>query len=232
MSATPARPGLRPGRRPGFSLDDIAEAALAVGFRNLTMSSVADRLGVKHSSLYRRVPSRDDLVIAAMDLAVQRADWPVPGKDWRAYLEETAHVIWGLLAAHPGMAGLIHDLPRTPPSVTRIFYATAHELTGMGFTPRDAVLVVDTLTDLATDVYTGWERLVRERDTASGERTTGIDQMRESWSGEHAAPEAAPFAAVLGAVIDGDPYDWFRSKLALFLDGAATRLPRSGPGED
>lgn len=225
MSATPARPGLRPGRRPSFSLGDIAEAALAVGFHDLTMASVADRLGVKHSSLYRRVPSRDDLVIAAMDLAVRRADWPQAGSDWRAYLEETADVVWDLFAANPGMAGLIRDLPRTPPSVTRVFYATARELAGFGFGPQDAVLVVDTLTDLAADVYVGWERMSRERMTASGGRTTGIEQMRESWSGEHAVPEAVPFAAVLRTIIDGDPHDWFRDKLALFLDGAATRLP-------
>ncbi|GAA0992959.1 hypothetical protein GCM10009555_082830 [Acrocarpospora macrocephala] len=218
---TTPRPSPRPGRRPSFSLDDIAEAALAVGFRDLTMTSVADRLGVRHSSLYRRVPSRDDLVIAAMDLAVQRADWPRPGADWRAYLEETADVVWGVFAAYPGMADLIRDLPRTPPSVTRVFYRTARALTEFGFGDDDAVLVVDTLTDLAADVYAGWERLVRVRD---GDPLTARDRLRASWAAEQADPGAAAFAVVVRQIIDGDPHEWFRRKLALVLDGAAGRL--------
>ncbi|GIH23371.1 hypothetical protein Aph01nite_16810 [Acrocarpospora phusangensis] len=220
MSTPPLRPGPRPGRRPSFSLDDIAEAALAVGFRDLTMVSVAARLGVRHSSLYRRVSGRDELVVAAMDLAVQRACWPGPGADWRAYLEETADVVWGLFAAHPGMAEAIRDLPRTPPSVTRVFYGTAHALTRFGFEGDDAVLVVDTFVDLAADVYAAGERLVRVRDE---DGLTARDLMRASWEAGPAEPDAA-FAAVVRQAIDGEPYDWFRKKLALVLDGAASRL--------
>ncbi|WP_436756684.1 TetR/AcrR family transcriptional regulator [Streptosporangium sp. V21-05] len=236
MSAVPAHSGPRRGRKPTFSLLDVAEATLAVGFRDLTMNAVADRLGVKHSSLYRRVPSRDALVTAAMDLAVRRADWPEAGDDWRAYLESTADVVWGIFAAHPGMADRIRDLERTPPAITHAFYATVRELTVFGFPPGLAVLAVDTVTDLAADVYVGWERLSgsrpggkrEEREEREGqqerEEPTRRDLLRETWAGEGVAPDMAPFAGIVRDIIEGDPHDWFRAKLALFLDGVRARL--------
>ncbi|MFF3437121.1 TetR/AcrR family transcriptional regulator [Streptosporangium sp. NPDC002721] len=257
MSAVPARSGPRRGRKPTFSLHDVAEATLAVGFRDLTMNAVADRLGVKHSSLYRRVPSRDALVTAAMDLAVRRADWPEAGDDWRAYLESTADAVWGIFAAHPGMAEQIRDLERTPPAITHAFYATVRELTRFGFPPGLAVLAVDTVTDLAADVYVGWERLsgtrpgearpgeVRPGEVRPGEArkereergpreerearevSTRRDLLREAWAGEDLAPDTAPFAEIVRDIIEGDPHDWFRAKLALFLDGVRARLDHS-----
>ncbi|MEV5413019.1 helix-turn-helix domain-containing protein [Thermopolyspora sp. NPDC052614] len=213
------RPGRRPGRRPGFSVDDIAQAALAVGFDNLTMTAVAERLGVKHSSLYRRIRGRDELVTAAMDRAVRQVDWPRPDGDWRRYLERTADAIWNLFTTYPGMATQIRELPRTPPSVTRLFYATVVELTRHGFDDESAVLIVDTVVDLAADVYLGGERLSGDHAADDAVRL----RLRESWAGEPSDASAARFAPIIAGIIEGDHREWFHRKLALVLDGAETR---------
>lgn len=220
MTAVPAhpRPGRRPGRRPGFSLDDIARAALAVGFRNLTMTAVAERLGVKHSSLYRRIRGRDELVAVAIDRAIRDADWPPPEDGWRRYLERTADVIWDLFAKYPGMATVVRDLPRTPPSALRLFYTMAGELTRHGFSPETAVLVANTVIDMAADVYLGWERLSPQTDA---DPSTARALLRERWAAEPADDAVtARLAAAVAEVIEGSPREWFHRKLALFLDGA------------
>jgi AcrR family transcriptional regulator len=67
----PRRPG-RPRRRV-LSRDAIADAVIEVGFENLTLVAVAERLGVTHASLYGNVTDRDDLVIAAADRLIAGA---------------------------------------------------------------------------------------------------------------------------------------------------------------
>ncbi|WP_433046732.1 TetR/AcrR family transcriptional regulator [Dactylosporangium sp. CS-033363] len=207
----PLRDPRPPGRPPTISADDIARAALEVGFHALTMATVAQRLGVKHTSLYRHVRNRDALLVAAMDLAVRSADWPSPGPAWRPYTEAVAGRVWELFARYPGMASTIRTVSHTPPAVTDVFYRTARHLASLGFSDADAVLVVDTLTDLAADTYTGWERMTAAQHS----------NLREVWSTSQDA-----YAPIVRTIIDSDPRDWFEAKLALLLDGAATRFTR------
>ena len=183
------------------------------------MTTVAERLGVKHQSLYRHVRGREALVIAAMDMAVRAVEWPRPQGRWRPYLEGVAAEIWGLFARHPGMAGEVRAVSRTPAAVTEVFYTTAAELARLGFTDGDAVLIVDTIADLAADSYLGWERLTRPR---RGGPVT-LDLLRETWAGDHQQPAARPYAVVIREILDGEPRLWFDRKLALVLDGAAAR---------
>ncbi|MFE3962165.1 TetR/AcrR family transcriptional regulator, partial [Streptomyces cyaneofuscatus] len=72
MKPTPGRPGRRPGRAPSLTRDAVADAALAEGVAVFSMPGVAARLGVSHSTLYRYVDSRDDLVRAAVGRAPAR----------------------------------------------------------------------------------------------------------------------------------------------------------------
>ncbi|POC78525.1 TetR family transcriptional regulator, partial [Vibrio vulnificus] len=57
------------------------------------MSTVASSLGVKHSSLYRHVGSRDDLVTLAIGLLAWEANWPEPNEGWRRYVEQLTDVM-------------------------------------------------------------------------------------------------------------------------------------------
>jgi hypothetical protein len=49
------------GRPPGLTLEQITDAALADGIATSTMPSIARRLGVAHSGLYRYVNSNEEI---------------------------------------------------------------------------------------------------------------------------------------------------------------------------
>lgn len=83
MSASadnPTRPRGRP-RDPGVD-EDILEAALGLltegGFEKLSMEAVATRAGVAKATIYRRYPSKVDLIVA-MCQAFAPPEQPLPG---------------------------------------------------------------------------------------------------------------------------------------------------------
>src|SRR5688500_1296978 len=83
-----------PGPRPMPTRAAIPASATEVGFDKITLVEMAQRLGVKHSTLYRYFSTRDELVLAAVDRVVSRVEWPAPVPDWREYLTDTALAAW------------------------------------------------------------------------------------------------------------------------------------------
>jgi len=162
----------RVGRPARVSRRLIAEAALEVGLSTLTLTSLAHRLGVDHSTLYRHVASRDDIVLLACDTAIARMDWPeVPDSpaavlespadtSWRTYLEQAVERVWDMYDRHPGLASAIHHLDTAPDQVVLRFTGAIRDLTRMGFAEAEAVLVLDTVLDIGVESYVGWERVL------------------------------------------------------------------------
>jgi AcrR family transcriptional regulator len=162
----------RIGRPARVSRRLIAEAALEVGLSTLTLTSLAHRLGVDHSTLYRHVASRDDIVLLACDTAVARMDWPqlpdVPPAEltapdstaWRAYLEQAVERVWDMYDRHPGLATAIHHLDTAPEQAVVRFSGAIRHLLRLGFREADAVLVLDVVLDIAVESYVGWERVL------------------------------------------------------------------------
>jgi AcrR family transcriptional regulator len=162
----------RVGRPARVSRRLIAEAALEVGLSTLTLTSLAHRLGVDHSTLYRHVASRDDIVLLACDTAIARMDWPtVPDApaarltspddtSWRTYLEQAVERVWDMYDRHPGLASAIHHLDTAPDQVVLRFTGAIRDLTRMGFAEAEAVLVLDTVLDIGVESYVGWERVL------------------------------------------------------------------------
>ncbi|MBM7387844.1 AcrR family transcriptional regulator [Clavibacter michiganensis] len=162
----------RVGRPARVSRRLIAEAALEVGLSTLTLTSLANRLGVDHSTLYRHVASRDDIVLLACDTAIARMDWPeVPDSpaavlespddtSWRTYLEQAVERVWDMYDRHPGLASAIHHLDTAPDQVVLRFTGAIRDLTRMGFAEAEAVLVLDTVLDIGVESYVGWERVL------------------------------------------------------------------------
>ena len=91
-----------PGRPRALSVEQIVEAALADGLENVSMPSVADRLGVARSGLYRYVTDRDDLVVKMMSHIALGAEWPPVDLPWRDQLTQIGETLWVLCAGHPG----------------------------------------------------------------------------------------------------------------------------------
>lgn len=109
---TPSRPSRGP--KPVLSLEEIARAGVALadaeGLGALSMRRIAEHLGFTTMSLYRHVPSKNDLLAVMVDLAIGDA-LPLPEVegDWRARLAHWATQNFVLLLCHPWM--LVYDAP-------------------------------------------------------------------------------------------------------------------------
>src|SRR5579864_7418731 len=76
--AVPDRSGPAPrrGRPPRIDRAAIAQAASEIPLSDLSLRSVADRLGVSVPGLYHYVQGRDELFALAAEQSVRR--WPLP----------------------------------------------------------------------------------------------------------------------------------------------------------
>lgn len=183
----------------------MARAALAEGLPNLSMPTVARRLGVSHSTLYRYVHDRDDLLLAALDLALREFDWPAADPGWRAAMISFADALWRFLERHPGMAEAVLMAPSMPGKALGITDQYVVRLRAEGLSSRDAVIAVDLVADLTIAAEIGVRRMSRVFDTPRGRRS-----LRELYEG----PDASRF----------ERRGWLDDKLVLVLDGLACRL--------
>ncbi|WP_051275124.1 TetR/AcrR family transcriptional regulator [Cellulomonas sp. URHD0024] len=99
----------RPGPRPGLSLEQIADAGIALadaeGLDGVSMSRLAESLGFTTMSLYRYVSSKDEVLSLMSDRAAGRP--PATGPElggWRERLEFLLSVQQPVLRAHPWLA--------------------------------------------------------------------------------------------------------------------------------
>ena len=111
VMASPARLGRPTGPRPGFSRDDVVDAALELGIADFTLTAVAKRMGVAASGLYRTISSREDLLAACLERIAAEADIPSAGESWPDAVRAHVEAVWGMLERHPGLAGVIMGVP-------------------------------------------------------------------------------------------------------------------------
>lgn len=189
------------------------------------MVAVAERLGVDHSSLYRHVRKRTDLLLAAADLAILRLEWRGNATHWRPYVETLALAVWSLYQRYPGLADAMRSLDTTPPSAIRGFAEATAQLETFGFPQPDAVLVLDSIMDMTVDSASSWRRMVRMGRAGRALLQAGHD-------GPEGAPSLAPQIQAITMALSGDPEEWWRRKLALLLDGAELLLERTAQAQD
>lgn len=165
----------RAGRPRQVSTEKIVEAAVSIGFVDLSMSSVAAALGVNHSTLYNYVSSREELISLMIDHIFSNADWPPPldPAQWRddALAQVLCH--FHLNQDNPGLVGEQVRLRFTVDSkdgyregywryVRRLRATLAHS----GLPPADVILLADILINESTgQPPLGWR--LADRDTAS-----------------------------------------------------------------
>ena len=92
----------KPGRPRTLTVDQIIDAVLAEGLGTFSMPSIAARLGVVHSGLYRYFTDREDLVVQVMDRIARSAPWPSVDLPWREHLEQIGETFWTLCGDYPG----------------------------------------------------------------------------------------------------------------------------------
>jgi AcrR family transcriptional regulator len=176
----------KPGRPRALTVDLIAQAALDDGIGTFSMPSVARRLGVAHSGLYRYVEDRDDLLVRALDLAVLGATWPEADQPWEDLLQGIGSTIWTMCEDHPGLDTAALSALRTPPSVEQHIESYIQSLQNQGFDVKDAAVAVEFVITLALTASAEMRRLKAiEESHAQGVRTPVLKayDTEEVWRG-------------------------------------------------
>lgn len=213
--AAPRAVGRRPGPKPRLSRTQVADAALTVGFDDLTMAAVAAALGMATGALYRYVADRDDLVVAAAERLYAQVPWPeVSG--WRALLEAEAWARWEVLTRHPGLVAAVRATGQAIPSGVQRFVRLVDALVAEGFTRDDAVLAADTVLDLIRDG-------ARQHAAIVGAVTP---DGPDAWVAEQVRLLGAPFEPAF-RTIAGDPRAFMARKIHLTLEGIGSLAPRA-----
>lgn len=113
------------GPKPAYSRAQITEAALRIadaeGLEAATMRRIAAEIGAGAMSLYRYVPSRDDLIELMADRLMGEIDVTgMPSGDWRADLTRYALEVRAMWLRHPWIATAHRSLPSFGPHQLRV----------------------------------------------------------------------------------------------------------------
>ena len=122
----PAAPRPR-AAAPDIDRERVVRAAIAIadaeGGAALSMRRVATDLGVATMSLYRHVPSKDELVVQMVDTVFGDHPFAEPAPaGWRAALEAAGRRLWTIFRRHPWSA-VAMSLTRPQVTPNAIAYA-------------------------------------------------------------------------------------------------------------
>ena len=145
--ASQARLGRPTGPRPGFSRDDVVDAALEIGIAEFTLTAVAKQLGVAVSGLYRTITSREDLLAACLERIAAQIEVPRPGKRWPDTVRAHAEAVWEMLERYPGLAGVIMGVPWAHQVFARPVSQACQALIEGGLEADEAGVVLDFVGD-------------------------------------------------------------------------------------
>jgi AcrR family transcriptional regulator len=218
------RPGKGP--RPGLSVQQIVEAAIAVadadGFAAVSMSRVATELGCATMALYRYVTKKEELVALMRDGAFGLPPTPVPGEGWRPALADWAAA---LLAGYRARTWLL-DIPLAsiPAMPNELAWMEAElatlRTTGLGPAERMSVLLL--VAGYVRNTATMEQQIgasYRAAAISSDEAMAGYATLLRELVDPQRFPEVSAILAT--GVLDraDDPDDEFRFGLNRLLDG-------------
>jgi DNA-binding transcriptional regulator YhcF (GntR family) len=216
--------------------EDVVRTAMAIadaeGSGALSMRRVATELEVATMSLYRHVPSKDELVERMIDAAFgdHRFTEPPPA-DWFDAVEAGARRLWEIYRRHPWAAAVMSlTRPQVTPNVLAYSEWAMSALHAAGFEPRRIFQV-----HLAVFSYVRGLAVSLEPEAAA-EQETGLtyDEFITTQDSTIAAVIAAgPFptfqAVAVEADFDLDLDEQFEFGLRLLLAGLAGLPPGDGP---
>ena len=228
----------RPGPRPSLTREDIVRAALDTrpspggdtpgrhtpggdtDLSTLTMPALAARLGVSHSTLYRYVASRDDLMIAVVDHAMRCWTWPAAEGPWRRLLERFSDSLWAFVHHFPGIARVIWEMVVIPPAMLELARSYIEALHRDGLSRADCLLAYDFVADITIAQSIAMDGLDVVVDTDSGPRTRRELHQRALAPLADQHPELTSDETWTGQ-------GWLNQKIAVFLDGLEQRAKKA-----
>lgn len=162
----------KPGRPRALTVEQIAQAALDDGIDCFSMPSVARRLGVAHSGLYRYVADREALLITAVDRAVNTVQWPEPDQPWDELLRAIGESLWELCDRYPGIDRASLTASKAAPTSMRLIESYVKQLHHEGFTLEDAAVAVSFVISLTFNSSADSARMRRAGQSALAESSS------------------------------------------------------------
>lgn len=139
------------GRSARINRDQVLAGALALadeeGLGALTMSALAERLGVSTMAVYRHVTNKEDLLDGVVELLL--TEFPSPtDRPWPERLASLAADIRRTARRHPTVFPLLLQRPATTTQARRTRNAVNHALDEAGV-PEDRIAQVERLVSTA-----------------------------------------------------------------------------------
>ncbi|MFC7102698.1 TetR/AcrR family transcriptional regulator [Nonomuraea rubra] len=174
----PERPARGP--KPVYSRAQITETAIRIadaeGLEAATMRRIAAEIGAGAMSLYRYVPSRDDLVELMADRVMGEIDVTgMPSGDWRADLTRYAGGLRAMWLRHPWISAVQRSLPGFGPSQLLLI----ERLMGV----LDALVPIDENLGLIAMLNSYVEGSVREEIGSARRSAAAGSASRSGWRG-------------------------------------------------
>lgn len=151
----------KPGRPRSLTLEQIARAALDDGLSDFSMPSVARRLGVAHSALYRYVTDREALLASGIALAISETEWPDSDQAWDQLLPALGEAIWDLCDRNPGLDRAALNVTHEIDETTEHFRGYVRSMHEQGFGVDDAGVALDFVYRIALSASAEQGRLRR-----------------------------------------------------------------------
>jgi DNA-binding transcriptional regulator YhcF (GntR family) len=211
----------------------IVQAAIAIaderGLGALSMRHIAIDLGVPTMSLYRWIPSKDELMTRILD-SLMGGEWPPPAKGWRPQLEYVARRQWAGYSEHPWLAQIVSlSRPAVAPNGMVHTDRALRALDGYPLSNTAKLFIVLTIFSHVKGAAS-----VLEAEEQS-QRDTGLDN--EAWMKAHdewftPVIQSGRYPALAridnSGDIDLDISELFEFGLKLLLDGIGKQLESLG----
>ena len=224
--APPARLGRPTGPKPGFSRDDVVDAALELGIADFTLTAVAKRMGVAVSGLYRTISSREDLLAACLERIAAEADIPPAGESWPDAVRAHVEAIWGMLERHPGLAGVIMGVPWAHQLFAAPVARACQILVDGGLRTEEAGVVLDFVGDTVISTHAQIEVMRSPVARAGRGDSTGLEEASR-FAATSRAPALPEALTPNESWLDRGGLD---RKIEIIIRGVAAGLPAGGDG--
>jgi AcrR family transcriptional regulator len=222
-------------RRPGaaeVTRERVLRTAIAVadaeGAAALSMRRIAATLGVATMSLYRHVPSKDELLVQMVDTVF--GDHPLPFDPpggWRHGLEAAARLQWTIFRRHPwAVTALSLTRPRPTPRTLAHGEAVLRVLAGTSLDEYRMFQVYLAIFGYVRGMAAGleWDAVAEQETGVSGEEH--LDAQDAAFADVTASGAFPTFVRVMRvADFDLDLDEQFEFGLRHLLDGFAASLP-------
>lgn len=209
----------RTGRPAGLDVERIVAAAVELADRNgiagVSMTKVAESLGVTAMALYTHVGSKDQLLALMQDRASGLPPDPDPERGWQDGLMEWARALRRVYLAHPWLAELPILAPPLGPHQVAWMEAALQILEPTGLDWPEKLNTVDLLAGYVLQASR------KAMELAAGRRARGVDRVHDERA----------YGRALGRLIDRERYPNVNALITSGLFERTTSAP-SDPVDD